>query len=86
MYAHDKVMVMRSSRDVERKQKEKQVVDRQLLPNGLYGYLDENIQGSNQVWNKEKKKDKTEKKLRFCARIMQRQVSVPVTSQFLLRN
>lgn len=62
MYAHDKVMVMRSSRDVERKQKEKQVVDRQLLPNGLYGYLDENIQGSNQVWNKEKKKDKTEKK------------------------
>lgn len=49
MNAHDMVMVMRSSRDVERKQKEKQVMDRQLLPNGLYGYLDENIQGSEHV-------------------------------------
>lgn len=49
MNAHDMVTVMRSLRDVERKQKEKQVVDRQLLPNGLYGYLDENIQGSEQV-------------------------------------
>lgn len=49
MNAHDMVTVMRSLRDFERKQKEKQVVDRQLLPNGLYGYLDENIQGSEQV-------------------------------------
>ena len=85
MDAHD-MMVMRSSRDVERKQKGKHVVDRQLLPNGLNGYLDENNQGSEQSMKQKRKiKKKTpvlcknNVEAEFC-------ISDTMTDQFLSRN